>query len=321
MRLGIVGTGMIVQEVLPILRELAIDKIYLLARKESAKKAEDLCAQYGLTGYYTELEDMLKAEIDTVYVAVPNHLHYSFAKAALEAGKHVIVEKPMVFSPEQLDELMQIREEKDVFLLEAMNVSHLPAFQSLKKAVSRIGSIRIVNLNFSQYSSRYDAFRRGEILPAFDVDKAGGALMDINVYNLYFLAALFGKPEHFTYYPNVQRRIDTSGIAVLDYGSFTAAAVGAKDCSAATVSSLQGEDGYIRLEKPVNQLHAYSVFLRGSGEHSYTFEAEAHRLSYAWKEFFRIIESGDRAAEETLLDTSHIVCEMLAEGRQTLTEA
>lgn len=109
-------------------------------------------------------------EIDTVYVALPNHLHYHYAKQALEAGKHVICEKPFTLRER---ELMSCRQwlKKNLFLLEAITNQYLPNFQVIKDQLANLGDIKIVSCNYSQYSSRYDTFKRGDILPAFDPQK------------------------------------------------------------------------------------------------------------------------------------------------------
>lgn len=73
-----------------------------------------------------------------------------------------------------------------------------------------MGDVKIVQLNYSQYSSRYEAFKQGQIAPVFDPKKAGGALMDLNVYNIHFVAGLFGEPKAVHYYPNMKKGVDTS---------------------------------------------------------------------------------------------------------------
>ena len=156
------------------------------------------------------LEELLESDVDTIYVALPNHLHYGFAKKALLAGKHVILEKPGTSNAAQMRELEKLAAQEKKMLLEAMNIHYLPVFQSLKEHLKDLGTIKIVSLNYSQYSSRYDAFRRGEVLAAFDPKRAGGALMDLNVYNIHAAVGLFGKPESVRYEANVEREIDTS---------------------------------------------------------------------------------------------------------------
>ena len=81
-----------------------------------------------------------------------------------------------------------------MFLWEAIINQYVPNFYKIKELLPKLGKIKIVECNFSQYSSRYNAFKEGNILPAFDYTKSGGALMDLNIYNIHFVVGLFGKP-------------------------------------------------------------------------------------------------------------------------------
>lgn len=74
--------------------------------------------------------------------------------------------------------------------MEAITNQYLANFTAIKEALSDIGDVKIVNINYSQYSSRYDAFKRGEIAPAFNPEMGGGALRDLNVYNIHLLVGL-----------------------------------------------------------------------------------------------------------------------------------
>ncbi len=114
---------------------------------------------------------MADPAVDTVYVAVPNFLHYEVAKAALEHGKNVICEKPFVLSVDQAKKLKQIADEHDLIIVEAITNLYLENFKRIQEELPKIAPIHIVNLNYTQYSSRYDAFLKGEIAPVFDPKK------------------------------------------------------------------------------------------------------------------------------------------------------
>ena len=245
MNLGILGTGKIVQEFLPEIDNLKIGYKAILGTLRSKERVEELAANFNLQKIYFDYDEMLTDEkLDTIYIALPNHLHYEFSKKALQAGKNVIVEKPAVTTLEEFQDLKNIAAANKKILLEAVTLHYLPAYKNIRADLSKLGDIKIVSMNYSQYSSRYDAFKRGEILPAFDAKKAGGALMDINTYNINFVVGLFGAPKTFTYSANIERGIDTSGVMVLDYGNFKAVCIGAKDCQALTASTIQGEGKY-----------------------------------------------------------------------------
>ena len=207
MKLAVLGTGKIVQEFLPMIQQVTdVELVALLSTPRSLDKAKEMQAQYQVQEVYTDYETLLgNATIDTVYVALPNHLHYQYTKAALLQGKNVICEKPFTLNAQQLQELIQIATEKRLILLEAITNQYLNNFLQIKKDLAQLGKIKIVECNYSQYSSRYDAFKEGKILPAFDPQKGGGALMDINIYNIHFIVGLFGKPEKVQYLANIEQ--------------------------------------------------------------------------------------------------------------------
>lgn len=311
MKLGILGTGKIVQEFLPEFVKLKIEIAAILATARSKERVENLAAQYNIKKIYFDYDELLADEnVDTVYIALPNNLHYLHAKKALLAGKNVIVEKPAVTTAEELADLKKISTENKKILLEAMTIHYLPAYLNIRADLEKLGNIKIVSLNYSQYSSRYDAFKRGEILPAFDPKKAGGALMDLNVYNLQFVIGLFGKPENFTYTANIERGIDTSGVLVLDYGNFKAVCIGAKDCQAPTVSTIQGDGGNIFTEIPVNRIDAYNL----NGELK-NFAENKSRMTYEFENFVEIIDGKNFERAENMLSICEISTKILQDAR------
>lgn len=315
MKLGIIGTGKIVQEMLPMLHILNLEKLYILGREHSAQKTKKLCDTYSMDGYFFDYEKLLQSDIDTVYIALPNNLHYSFAKKALLHGKHVILEKPITVTLGELQELAQIANEQELILVEAMSLHHTPAYQSIRANIGNLGKIKIINFQFCQYSSRYDAFKRGEIAPAFDPKCAGGALMDLNIYNLHAIIGLFGKPQSAQYVPNMDKNIDTSGILILDYGQFKASAIAAKDCQAPVSSTIQGDEGCIRIQVPMNKIESYELSDIHGHCKTYDFHENAHRLSYEFVEFERMIREKDFQKAQELLEISLAAIEILEQNR------
>ena len=312
MNLGILGTGKIVQEFLPEFTKLDIKIAAILATARSKERVENLAAQYKLDKIYFDYDELLKDEkLDTIYVALPNHLHYQFTKKALLAGKNVIVEKPAVTTFEEFADLKKIATENKKILIEAVTLHYLPAYLNIRADLQKLGDIKIVSLNYSQYSSRYDAFKQGEILPAFDAKKAGGALMDINTYNINFVVGLFGKPKTFSYTANIERGIDTSGVMVLDYGNFKAVCIGAKDCQAPTNSTIQGDKGNIFIQVPANRIDAYTL-----NEEFKNFNENKHRMLYEFEIFIEIIDNKNFERAEKMLQVSEIVAQILQGGRE-----
>lgn len=87
MKLGILGTGMIVKDVLTMYHELGVEKTYLFSTKKSKSQALELIEKYHLDKVYTDYDELLQSDVDTIYCALPNHLHYEFSKKALEMVK------------------------------------------------------------------------------------------------------------------------------------------------------------------------------------------------------------------------------------------
>ena len=288
-----------------------VELVALLSTPRSLDKAKAMQAQYQIQEVYTDYETLLANDsIDTVYVALPNHLHYQYTKEALLQGKNVICEKPFTLNAQQLEELIQIATEKRLILLEAITNQYLNNFLQIKKDLAKLGKIKIVECNYSQYSSRYDAFKEGKILPVFDPQKGGGALMDINIYNIHFVVGLFGKPEKVQYLANVERHIDTSGILVLDYGAFKAVCIGAKDSTANIRSVIQGTDGSIEVLGATNEMPRYERRSKTEVE-SMNVNLDKHRMYQEFAKFTEVIDQKDLAFASKQLNHSLAVMQVV----------
>lgn len=320
MKLAILGTGKIVEEVLPVLKEInGIELSAILSTPRSIEKAEQLAELYAISQASSDYDSILaNPDVDTVYVALPNHLHYDYAKKALLAGKHVICEKPFTLTLAEFEDLAKIAEQKNRILLEAITNQYLGNFASIKANLAKLGDIKIVECNYSQYSSRYDAFKRGEIAPAFDPAKGGGALRDLNIYNIHLVVGLFGKPERVQYLANMERGVDTSGILIMDYGNFKAACIGAKDCSADIKSTIQGNKGSIAVLGPTNSMPELTLSLNGQSLTMINENSLNHRMHDEFVAFQAIIEHEDMTATKLALDHSHLVMEVLDQAVNSL---
>lgn len=313
MKLAIFGSGKIVQEFLPITQDLPeIEVKAILGTKRSQEKTEKIQAEYGIDASYTDIDECLKSDaFDTVYVAVPNHLHYNFARKALEAGKHVICEKPFTLKHAELLELEKIALEKDLVLVEAITNQYLKNYQGIKEASQNIGKLKIIECNYSQYSSRYDAFKEGTILPAFNPKMGGGALMDINIYNIHLVVGLLGKPQKVQYYANIEREIDTSGMLILDYGDVKVVCIGAKDSEATIRSTIQGTEGSVVVNGPTNTLDSYTTESLSGEKATFDHKDHPHRMFDEFKLFSQVIADKDMSFVKQQLEHSKIVMEIV----------
>ena len=245
-RLGTVGSGMIVRIILDCMQK--VEGIRLCAvYSRSPETARKLAEEYGAGKIYTDLDVMLSdPEINCVYIATPNSLHYPQAKKALLAGKHVICEKPFCTKAGHAAELALLARQLGLMLVEAVPTAFLPHLEVLRQQLPKIGRIRLVMGNFSQYSSRYDLLRQGQVPNIFNPRLGGGCLMDIHFYNVWLHAALLGPPETVHYCPNLHPcGSDTSGMLTLRYPDFVSQTAGAKDTWGENFIQIEGEEGYI----------------------------------------------------------------------------
>ncbi|XJS10147.1 Gfo/Idh/MocA family protein [Aerococcaceae bacterium WGS1372] len=319
MKLAILGAGMIVKDFLQMVADIpSIDLKALLSSERSLEKNQKLAQEYNIGTVYTDLDTLLdETNIDTVYVALPNHLHYEYSKQSLLAGKHVICEKPFTLKSSELEELVAIATDKQLILIEAITNQYLANYRQLKEDIDHLGEIRLIECNYSQYSSRYDVFKAGQILPAFNPKMGGGALMDINVYNIHLVVGLFGRPESVTYYANVQKDIDTSGMLILQYLDKIAVCIGSKDTSAPIKSTIQGRDGSIIINGPTNTLKSYTTVERDKTESHTELTTHPHRMYEEFVEFERIISQLDFKASQERLDHSLNVMTVLDQALES----
>lgn len=319
MKLGLVGSGMIVNELLKFIHD--IKSIQLMGITSSINQYENiknLAKNHDIKNVFISYDEMLNSEdIDTVYLGIPNDIHYEYAMKAMQNGKNVISEKPFTSNSYELEKLIEYAKKNKIFLLEAITTAHLPNVKKIKDMLPQLGNIRIVIANFSQYSSRYDDFKKGVIKPAFDWKKSGGALMDLNIYNIHLMAILFGLPNKVKYSANISQNIDTSGIISLEYDSLIATLIGAKDCSAPISISIQGDEGYIHANTPAGIIDEFE-FVKNSGEREVvSLNKSRHRMYHEFIDFERVIREKDFEERDRLLDESLITMKIATLARES----
>ena len=292
MKLGIIGSGMIVKDFLSFTHDLPEIKLEAIAAR-NIENLKELQSKYNIKDIYTDIELCLEnKEVDTIYVAVPNNLHYEVAKKALEAGKNVICEKPFTLKYDEAVELFEIAEAKELILIEAITNQYQKNYLNIKDNLHNIGDIRLAECNFSQLSSRYEAFKNGVIAPVFDKSKGGGVLGDLNIYNIHFVVGLFGKPNNVHYAPNIVNDVDTSGILLLEYDNFKVVCIAAKDTFNNSYVNIQGDQGIIKVVGPTNEVPNYSIQTKDKliEENNNVHE---HRMFAEFKKFVEVIDNKD----------------------------
>lgn len=224
MKLGIIGTGWIAKQFVDAAlktKKYELTAVYSRNLETAQKFSSDF--PEATVEYFDELTEFFKSDsFDVVYIASPNSLHYAQAMAALKAQKNVIVEKPIVTNPKEMENLIaELRLHPKNYLFEAARHYHQPNFKAITTEIQGMEVIQGATLTYEKYSSRYDAYLAGEKPNVFTTDFAGGALEDLGVYLVYDALAWFGVPDSVIYEATkLNSGVDGSGIAILKYPQF-----------------------------------------------------------------------------------------------------
>lgn len=304
MKLGIVGNGMIVKTVLNELKDTDIEATALWCRSE--ERGRPVAAEFGIEKVYTDYEAFLKDDsYDFVYMGLANSAHYEYTLQAIRAGRNVILEKPFTSTYEEAKQLVEEAKERGVILFEAMLSRYSANYEIIPKYLSKIGEVKLIRSTFCQYSSRYDAYCKGDIKPAFDPLCSGGALMDINVYNISFVIGLFGAPSASVYMANIGHNgIDTSGVVTMDYGSFKAVCTGAKDCSARNGIMIQGTKGWIEVPNRPGFIENVTLHLNQDNTDTVIDVAKERPYIKEFRRMMEVWEADDRKQVDAWLQAS-----------------
>ena len=316
MNLCAIGTGAITKSMLAeFARSDVLHCTAIYSRQEETGRA--MADAFGIGRVFTSMEEMLAdPSIDMVYVASPNSIHYGQTKAALQAGKHVICEKPFAPTVAEAEELIALAREKHLLLFEAITTAHHPHYGYVKENLPKLGKLKLVTATFCQFSSRYPALLAGKPSPVLNHAFAGGALMDINLYNIHFVVGLFGAPKQVHYFPNCHESgVDTSGMLVLQYEDFLCQCIGAKDCAAGNGVQIIGEDGYMAVTPSSSNCQTVELNLRG--REAVSVHLPENPWYYEVQDLGRLVAAGDYEACYRALEVTRNVVEVLEKARRS----
>jgi predicted dehydrogenase len=310
LKLGIVGTNFISDwliEAAGQVPEVIIQAVY--SRKQET--GDDFAIKHQIQYVYTDFEKFLQSDIDAVYIATPTYAHYGQAIKAMKCKKHVLCEKIMAVNEREASEMFLCADENNVILLEAMRPDFDPAYGMVKEYLPKIGKLRRATLEFCQYSSRYDKFREGNILNAFDPDLSNAAIMDIGVYCIHTLMQLFGMPKEIkSFSTKLENGFEGSGIVIMQYQDMIAEAVYSKISDSINPSILLGEEGSI-IVHGVAMTKSIEIIYRDGRREQIPYSPSANNMVYEIREFLRLIKRGNpkHPFRKYSLDTVRVVDE------------
>ena len=190
MKWGILATGNIAKKFASTLRQMeGSGELLTAVGSRSQASAQAFAEEYQVPRCYGSYEALAAdPEVEIVYVATPNNLHYENCLMCLNAGKHVLCEKPFTTNAGEAETLYKLAEEKGLFIMEAFWIRFLPIYSRLWEALSEglIGRVRHIRCEYGFIAKGARKERK------FQSGLGGGALLDIGIYNLGFLHMVTG---------------------------------------------------------------------------------------------------------------------------------
>ena len=309
LRIGIVGTSSIAHQLASAARqskELLLHSVYSRTEESGRAFADVEGIPHIFCDYGSFLSD---AELDAVYIASPNALHAPQALSALRCGKHVLLEKPVTSSLAEFRRLRAEAEARGLVLMEGMRPLHDPAFGIIRKSIGRLGRIRRVDFEFCQYSSRYDRFLSGELPNAFDPTLSNAAVMDIGVYPISLLVALFGEPSSVASSSLfLESGFEGAGELICRYPDMLATVSYSKISESVAPSVVTGEGGSLTVDR-INSPRRLTLSLRGEPSVTLAYEPSENNMIFELTDFVRAVRG--EISEKPYSDVTEKTMELL----------
>ncbi|MBO4218877.1 MAG: Gfo/Idh/MocA family oxidoreductase [Erysipelotrichaceae bacterium] len=291
MRFGVVGTNFVSDFFMTgagFVPEIQVTSV-CSGHRENAEK---FVAKYGIPNVYDDYIEMMESgSIDAIYLAVPNQKHYEMTLECLKRHIPTFCEKPMGGNLRQVREMIQASIDNGTYLHDGTIPMYSPNLRVIREYLGRIGRVRRALFNFGKYSSRYDAYLRGENPTTFRPELYNGSLMDLGIYVIADIVALFGKPQEIYSEASIlESGADCMGVSVLKYDGFDAIAWHSKVTDTEIVSEIQGEQGNIYI--PHLSLLDEIYYQPRGGEKVRIGEPFDHQFANELRDFVYGVENG-----------------------------
>lgn len=316
-RFGIIGTNFISRSFLEAVKSVdgaEVSAIY----SRSAERAQTLADEFDVLHTFTTLEELADSDlIDAVYIASPNSLHAEQSIRFMRHGKHVLCEKPFASNKHEVEQMIRTAREQNVVLLEALRNLFMPNFRILQDHLDQIAPIRRAVFNKSQYSSRYDRYKRGENPNTFNPQFSNGSLMDLGVYCLGPALKLFGQPQRvLANAVKLESGVDGSGSAILSYEEMDVIVLHSKIHGSNTPSEIIGENGRILIDD-ITSFDSLTLELRDGTTRAIGQTHQGH-MTYEIQTFIELIESERNEAEVHCYEDMHALASTMTEIRRLI---
>jgi predicted dehydrogenase len=313
-RWGIIGTGNIAHSFASDL-QLCEDAELVAVGSRTLKNANAFGEKFNIPhrhASYTALAN--NAAVDVVYISTPHPLHCENTLLCLNAGKHVLCEKPFAMHAREAELMIATARAKKLFLMEAMWTRFLPLVVQLRNMLAEnvIGEVRMLQADFS-FRAPYDSEGR-----LFNPKLGGGALLDIGVYPINLASMLFGVPERMTGMAHIgESGVDEQNAILMGYsGGRIATLHSGNRLDSPMEAVIMGSKGSIRLHRFMHRPERMSVTANGKPEEIIESLVKGKGYLYEAQEVMQCIRAGKTESHTMPLGETLIIVKTMDALRQ-----
>lgn len=312
-RWGILGCGKIAHKFAHDL--LLSDNAELVAcASRDSTKSRAFAEKYQAKLSFDSYEDLANCtEVDVVYVATPNSYHKGHSILCLQNKKAVLCEKPLSTNKSDVEEMIQVARENNVFLMEAMWTSFLPNISSIENTIQQgtIGEVIHVSADFA-FKTDYNPKSR-----LFDADLGGGSLLDIGIYPLFMSMLFLGKPNKIqASLRNSASGVDASCAVLLTYeDQKTASLFSSFETSTDIKCEIYGTQGRIIITNRFHEQSEHTILIPGKSNQLVTNERTGFGYFYEIEHVNECLYHGWKESPRMPLEFSLDLIQMMDEIR------
>ena len=247
--IGVVGTNFVTDMFMKGISLVDGFNVTAVCATREESRAQ-FAGKYQVNQTFSDYRNLAEMDsLDAVYLAVPNHLHYEMALYFLNKKVSVFCEKPLGVNPRQVKEMIDASKENYTLLQDGIVPLYTENYLKLKENLSEIGRLRRAVFVLGRYSTRYDAYLRGENPSTFRIEFCNGSLVDMGVYCVAVAVGLFGRPvEILANASKLATGVDAMGSTILIYDDFEVVIMHSKVSNSSITSEIQGEQGNLYID-------------------------------------------------------------------------
>ncbi|MEJ2148169.1 MAG: Gfo/Idh/MocA family oxidoreductase [Chloroflexota bacterium] len=313
-RWGILSTGWIAAQLAQAMTDQP-DAEILAVGSRTQVSADAFGDQWNIPRRYGSYEALANdPDLDVIFIGTPHTFHYENMLLCLNAGKHVLCEKPLTINAAQAEECIALARQKGLFLMEAMWMRFLPAIRALNERLSEgaLGEVRLVEADFV-IPKPYDPHHR-----LYDPYLGGGALLDLGVYPISFTHMILGTPDQMLSHAHLgETNVDELATMIFIYNSGKSAVLTTSQRLVHPVEALVvGTEGYARVHSMFFRAQRFSVQIGEEGkEQVFDYPYESNGYIHEVRAVQACLQAGKLESDLMPLDESLAIMQIMDELR------